>query len=241
MNTDGDRQVFYPTGHGLWMNAINGELSINEYGNTLVIRTPESKLIAYPTGHNSWLCNGSLSPIEPEPKPPDPPNPPNAGHFSWPFDPTPGHYVTSEFGPRNGRFHEGTDFSGGPASYGQPIKASNAGIVHQSGLNGNFGWSVILRHPNYLDGWVLYTLYAHMPEAAPRPPVGSNVTKGQVIGQVNNTGSSFGSHLHFETHQHPNGGRMIWDNLNPSYNSPRTAVNSRHFMTSYGDGAILIP
>lgn len=226
MNINGDRLMFYPTGHGVWLHNAEGALQISELGNQLLIGTGVSKLIAYPTGHGQWLCTGDFEP-GPDPEP-------GEGEFSWPYEPAPGHWVTSEYGPRSGRFHEGMDFSGGPAVYGEPIPAIGDGTVVQSGLNGAFGYSVILNHGT-IEGWEYRSLYAHMPSTPP-VSVGATVDKADIIGYVNNTGSSFGSHLHMEIHKLSPGSGMVWDNLNPSFSSPRTAINPRHFFTALGDG-----
>lgn len=231
MNVNGDRLIFYPATGGTWINATAGELRIIEVGTSLMIRTPESHIWAYPTHTGVWVATASFDP--------DPGPEPGEGEFAWPYEPTPGHWVTSEYGPRSGRFHEGMDFSGGPAVFGEPIPAIGPGYVQQSGLNGAFGYSVIIHHGT-MDGYDWKSLYAHMPSAAPRPGVGDTISKGDIIGQVNNTGSSFGSHLHLEIHRCSIGGSMRWDNLNPSYSSPRTGYQPRNFFAVYGDGTWLI-
>jgi len=53
----------------------------------------------------------------------------------------------------------------------------------------------------------LYLLYAHLKNPAD-VNVGDNVTCGQQIGQVGNTGDSFNPHLHFETRVGPTGARF---------------------------------
>jgi murein DD-endopeptidase MepM/ murein hydrolase activator NlpD len=231
LNVEGTRLVFHPTPAGIWVNATAGDLKLEPYGNCLVLNTTVAKLIAYPLPNGDWILKGEFGP--------GPGPDPGEGDFSWPFEPTWLHWVTSEYGPRSGRFHEGIDMSGGPAVYGGPIPAIGDGTVHQSGLSGAFGYAVILNHGDF-DGYTWYSRYAHMPSDAPRPPVGATVSKGDIIGQVNNTGSSFGSHLHMEIHRVPPGGSIRNDNLNPSYSSPRTAINPRDFFTVYGDGTWII-
>ena len=230
LNIDGDRLIMYPTSGAMWYNT-DANLKIESYGNLLVINTGLAKLIAVPTHTNAWICNASFDP-GPDPEP-------GTGDFSWPYKPNPGEWVTSEFGPRSGRFHEGIDMSGGPALYGEPIPAIGDATVQQAGSNGAFGYSVILNHGVLADGFTYRSLYAHM-VTTPPVSVGTTVSKGDTIGRVNNTGSSFGSHLHLEIHKVPVGGSMIWDNLNPSYTSPRTAINPRNFFSVYGDGTWII-
>lgn len=138
---------------------------------------------------------------------PDPDPPPQGGTFSWPF---PLSSVTSEYGPRNGRMHQGIDF-GQPE--GRAIPAANAGTVIGNGYGSGTGYFVDLRHDNNI-----VTRYFHMVVRSDYLPIGSTVTKGQTIGRVGNTGNSFGDHLHWETIV--NG----------------THWNPRDFMAAYGDG-----
>lgn len=225
---NGAQLICYPSGRDVWIDRnASGQLKVVRLGDMLQIRTGTSKLLAYPTGRDIWIVQGSFTPG------PDPDPGPGTGTFSWPYEPTPDHWVTSEYGPRNGRFHEGIDMSGGPAVYGSDIPAIGAGTVQQAGANGAFGFSVIINHGTF-GGYTLHSLYAHM-VTTPPVSVGQTVAKGATIGLVNNTGSSFGSHLHLETHKVPIGQSMRWDNLNPSYSSPRTAINPRNFFNEYGD------
>lgn len=89
-------------------------------------------------------------------------------------------------------FHSGIDIA---APHGTPIKAANAGKVIYSGWYGGYGRVVILDHGS-CTGQPTTTLYAHM--SRQKVTVGTNVTRGQVIGLVGSTGYSTGPHLHFE-------------------------------------------
>ena len=75
---------------------------------------------------------------------------------------------------------------------GAPIGAALNGTVTASGWLGGYGNAVKLSHPSGHE-----TLYAHMAQN-PGLALRSTVTKGQTIGQVGNTGNSYGPHLHFE-------------------------------------------
>jgi len=152
--------------------------------------------------------------------------------FIWPF---PLSRVTSEYGPRSGRFHEGIDFAGGEAAAGNPIPCAADGTAITVNYSNGFGNYVIVSHgPVGIAGWNAYTLYAHM--SATAVSQGAGVSQGQTLGYVGNTGNSFGAHLHFETHTVPPGGSLTWDNLNPSYASPRTARSPREFMDAFSTG-----
>lgn len=110
-----------------------------------------------------------------------------SGNFSWPF---PEATITSEYGMRDGRMHYGTDFGIGS---GTPIPASNAGTVIANGYDDSRGNYINLSHPGGIE-----TRHYHLVVGSPLG-VGTPVAKGQTIGQVGNTGNSFGAHLHWET------------------------------------------
>lgn len=102
--------------------------------------------------------------------------------------------VTSRFGKRSDPFnkkkaiHEGVDFRG---KRGEKIYATADGIVKRAFKNGSFGNYVEIDHQN---GYI--TAYAHMQNYTVNK--GDRVSRGQLIGQVGNTGRSTGPHLHYE-------------------------------------------
>ena len=123
------------------------------------------------------------------------PKPPVAtGKFMWPL--TTG-YISSHFGYRNlnGRqdYHAATDIA---ASTGTPIYASASGTVLRSEWHDSYGYYVLINHGLDENGNQITTLYAHM--SVKFAVAGKTVNQGDIIGQVGNTGYSFGSHLHFE-------------------------------------------
>jgi len=110
--------------------------------------------------------------------------------------PIDGARISSGFGMRRhpilgfSRMHKGLDFA---APTGTPIMAAGDGVVVEAGRKGNFGITVVLRHPNEYR-----TLYAHMSRIARGITPGVRVKQGQVIGYVGSTGMSTGPHLHYE-------------------------------------------
>src|SRR3954447_26699298 len=96
--------------------------------------------------------------------------------------------ITSPFGERWGRMHEGIDIGVG---YGTPIEAAAAGTVVYAGWESGYGNFVVIDHGNGLA-----TAYGHQSRIAVSN--GEAVTQGQVIGYVGCTGHCFGPHLHFE-------------------------------------------
>lgn len=109
---------------------------------------------------------------------------PAGGGMTWPVSAP----ITSPFGMRWGRMHEGLDLA---ASYGSPIRAAQAGTVIYCGWMSGYGNFVMIDHGNGL-----VTTYAHQARIA----VGCNqtVSQGQTIGYVGSSGNSTGPHLHFE-------------------------------------------
>jgi murein DD-endopeptidase MepM/ murein hydrolase activator NlpD len=109
---------------------------------------------------------------------------PSASGFVWPVSGP----MTSPFGWRWGRMHEGIDI--GVAS-GTPIRAAASGSVIWCGWNGGYGNLVVIDH-----GGGIATAYAHQSSIA--VSCGQSVSQGQVIGYIGSTGHSTGPHLHFE-------------------------------------------
>jgi murein DD-endopeptidase MepM/ murein hydrolase activator NlpD len=108
----------------------------------------------------------------------------SASGFVWPVAGP----VTSGFGWRWGRMHEGIDIG---APTGTPIQAAAAGTVVLAGWLGGYGNLVVVDH-----GGGLATAYGHMSSIG--ASVGQGVGQGQVLGYVGCTGHCFGPHLHFE-------------------------------------------
>jgi murein DD-endopeptidase MepM/ murein hydrolase activator NlpD len=96
--------------------------------------------------------------------------------------------VTSPFGMRWGRMHEGIDIG---VPEGTPIQAAASGTVIYAGWEEGYGNLVVLD-----NGGNLATAYAHQSQIA--VSLGQAVTQGEVIGYSGCTGHCLGPHLHFE-------------------------------------------
>lgn len=102
--------------------------------------------------------------------------------------------MASGYGYRNdpiygtGKFHEGMDFA---ADQGTPVYATGDATVLSAGWNSGYGYMIELDH-----GYNYVTRYAHLSNMRVRP--GQRVKRGDLIGNVGNTGKSTGSHLHYE-------------------------------------------
>ncbi len=97
--------------------------------------------------------------------------------------------VTSRFGWRKGRPHNGIDIN---LNTGDTVRAAFSGRVRYAKYNeSGFGNLVIIRHYNGLE-----TFYAHLSKHMVVP--NQLINAGDPIGLGGNTGRSFGAHLHFE-------------------------------------------
>jgi len=108
------------------------------------------------------------------------------GSWAWPTKIP--YVVTSAWGWRWGKYHDGVDISG--TGHGSPIYAANDGVVVEAGYTSYNGNYIIINHNN---GY--YTNYGHMSKLLVSK--GDIVTIGQQIGKMGSTGYSFGTHLHF--------------------------------------------
>ncbi len=97
--------------------------------------------------------------------------------------------ITSNFGYRNSRHHNGIDID---LRTGTPVVSAFEGMVRIAERNSSFGNIVIVRHYNGLE-----TFYAHLSKI--KVKTGQLIKAGQLLGLGGNTGRSHGSHLHFET------------------------------------------
>jgi murein DD-endopeptidase MepM/ murein hydrolase activator NlpD len=108
----------------------------------------------------------------------------SAAGLIWPVDGV----LTSGFGMRWGRMHEGIDIS---VPEGTPIRAAASGSVILAAYSGGYGNYTCIDH-----GGGLSTCYGHQSGFA--VSAGEGVVQGETIGYSGNTGSSTGPHLHFE-------------------------------------------
>lgn len=100
-------------------------------------------------------------------------------------------FISSRFGNRTifgkTQFHNGIDI---PAPVGTPILAPISGTITKNFFNNVGGYQIILENGSVRFG------FAHLKEKSPIA-VGDQVSAGQIIGEVGNTGRSTGAHLHF--------------------------------------------
>ncbi len=97
--------------------------------------------------------------------------------------------LSSPFGPRDGRVHDGIDLA---VAEDTPVRAACDGVVAYAGdgLRG-YGNVIIIQHAG-----ALATVYAH--NRALEVKKGDLVTRGEVIARSGQTGRATAPHLHFE-------------------------------------------
>jgi len=85
-------------------------------------------------------------------------------------------------------FHKGIDIA---TRIGTPVIAPADGLVVHAGKEGNFGKMIAINH-----GYNVKTRYGHLSKY--RIKKGQYVKRGQIIGEVGNSGRCTGPHLHYE-------------------------------------------
>ena len=102
-------------------------------------------------------------------------------------------WVTSEFGARQSPFRSGVEFHKGldiSTRFGKEIIAPADGLVMNTGFDSQDGKFIRIEH-----GHGFSTAYLHLSRIAVKQ--GARVKKGDIIGNVGDTGRSTGSHLHY--------------------------------------------
>lgn len=98
--------------------------------------------------------------------------------------------LSSGFGLRDGRKHEGIDLASRPAG---PIYAAAPGRVVEARTGSGYGLQVILDH-----GQGVYTRYAHLAFIDQYVVVGADIGFGQPVGMMGQTGNAAALHVHYE-------------------------------------------
>ena len=167
---------------------VNGEIKVAYIlPNPEIIKNPVDKVVVKGTRK---VYSGTWTPAV------------SSGSWGWPT--VSPFMITTYFEYRWGSFHDATDISG--TGFGSPIFAIESGTVLQTvsscadyGSYGNmcgegYGNYVWIAHPENV-----YAIYAHITHNVLVYP-GQQVTKGQIIGYMGDSGSSTGTHLHFGTY-----------------------------------------
>ena len=107
------------------------------------------------------------------------------------------------------------------------VVAVQEGMILETGVDDRYGWHIEVEHPltaevkrAYPSATAWSTYYAHLLEE-PAFSSGQWVTQRQVLGDIGNTGSSTGPHLHFEVRVYRSKGAYFsedgrrFDKINP--------------------------
>lgn len=131
--------------------------------------------------------------------------------------------ITSPFGPRRRRMHNGLDIK---VYVGDTIRAAFDGKVRivRTERRG-YGQYIVIRHDNGLE-----TVYGHLSKQLVKE--NQLVKAGELIGLGGNTGRSTGSHLHFET-------RFLGIPINPAllFNFPKQDIVADTYTFKRGKGS----
>ena len=135
------------------------------------------------------VASEPAAPAAPQPKPESAPSCGDATGvkppaFHWPARGA----VTSPFGMRGGKPHEGIDISN---RSGMVVRAAAAGTVVFSDRKPGYGRVIVLEHAHGFK-----TLYAHNQDNLVMR--GARVEQGDLIADMGATGEASGPHLHFE-------------------------------------------
>ncbi len=164
---------------------INGEAQPAYITNSTTIVEPTNKVVLKGTKQNGYIGGGKPAEV--------------SGSWGWPT--VYPYIITSNFGYRWGRLHAGIDISG--CGFGSPIYSISSGVVTEvvnscpgqgyygSKCGGGYG---NVAYIDYGNGVVVK--YGHLNTVT--VSVGQRVSRGQMVGTMGNSGSSTGTHLHFE-------------------------------------------
>lgn len=109
----------------------------------------------------------------------------------WPLE-EPGYVTRGQVGTGTpDEAHPGIDIA---VAIGSIVRGSGGGTVRQLGEDPEYGYFVLLDHPDEYQ-----TMYGHLSRILVEP--GASVAPGQVIGLSGNSGRSTAPHLHFEIRQ----------------------------------------
>ena len=157
------------------VHMLNGEIQKAIIINSVVLREPITEVTTRGRKYNYINPGNQGSYVD------------LSGDWKWPTNSP--YIITSPYGYRGGRIHEGIDISG--TGYGSPIYSARAGIVTESYWQNTGGNVVIIDHQN---GY--FTMYAHL--STRMVEKGQAVNGGTRIGSMGCSGSMCtGTHLHF--------------------------------------------
>ena len=143
---------------------VNGALEESKISSENIVTHPVTKIVRIGTKEKDILKSGVLRPVS-------------------------GGTISSRYGARWGRTHQGLDIA---VPTGTNITAAEGGTVSFTSENaGGYGKLVKIKHSSGVE-----TAYAHLSKILVTK--GQIVSAGEIIALSGNTGNSTGPHLHFE-------------------------------------------
>ena len=110
--------------------------------------------------------------------------------------------LSSGYGFRAGRPHEGIDLKSDPAMI---VFSSGPGLIREVGHASGYGLNVVIDH-----GSGVYTRYAHLSGLEPGITEGVVIGFGQPLGMMGQSGNATGIHVHYEVLTGEWGARGVW-------------------------------
>ena len=150
---------------------------------------------AISVGQRIWIPGAQeTKPVEPAPSggrssAGSPAAMPSRAHKGSLLFPVPGGRISSGFGMRDGRMHEGVDILAPEGS--DVLAAADGKVVYADNTIRGYGNMIIVKHQGDLS-----TVYAHNSKNLVQ--VGDLVKRGQKIAEVGMTGRASAPHVHFE-------------------------------------------
>ncbi|MCK5343496.1 MAG: M23 family metallopeptidase, partial [Candidatus Heimdallarchaeota archaeon] len=161
-----------------WLIIPGGEAEVVDWGPPAITRDNPAVAAYYGPGSCGAVYDGAYG----------------SGVFIWPTD---SRWLSGY--DWNPPIHKAIDIGG---SSGDPIYASDSGVVvHSGNSNNGYGNLIVIDH-----GYGWQTAYAHL--AFVSVPCGQSVWRGDTIGGMGTTGNSSGVHLHFEMYNALYGGKV---------------------------------
>ena len=111
--------------------------------------------------------------------------------------------LSSGFGRRNGRPHEGIDLKSRPPTM---VFSGGPGIIRRVGPDNGYGLNVVIDH-----GSGVATRYSHLSRVEPGIAEGAVIGFGQALGMMGRSGNATAIHVHYEVLVGQWGAHGVWD------------------------------
>jgi len=139
--------------------------------------------------------------------------------------PIAGGIVTSNYGMRGSKYHNGIDIGKGYESGVVDVVSMYSGTVINVDYNSGYGYYIDVK--SEIDGDTVVIRYAHFHEGTINVNEGDSIAAGKDIGKMGSSGNSTGPHVHIEVQVNPPNGEFSFaNNNNTRYNPNSTNPSS---------------